>query len=189
MAGEVRSLEQVIGVSRLREGDGIVVEVSRASWWWNWIRFSAPWVLGGFAMIGVIATIDATQGNDPFPLLLLGLATVGLLAAVVIPRQRRATRVWLESNGYELLLYVRGADRALVEREPIREWSRRVAAQMVVVGDDGLGLEVAGEVNWLRPRGVSLVVSGTTGGYVRDCTFVGPDGQRTKVFATGRLGR
>ncbi len=64
----------------------------------------------------------------------------------------------------------------------------RYRAQMVVVGEAGLGLEVDRNVQWFRERGISVIVSCTAGGFVRDCTLVSPDGRRVTLFATGRLG-
>ncbi len=182
-----RPLAHVVHDADLDDSDGVVVVVSRLSWWAGWLRHSAPTTVVGLLGIAVIVWIDLAHGRNPLPLAVLGLGTALVWANVGVRRRRRVDDAWLAVNHLERVLSVRGAADILTTWSPATRWIERYRAQMVVLGGSGLGLEVDREVRWLRELGVRLVVCCTAGGYVRDCTFVGPDGRRVTLFATGRL--
>ncbi len=142
------------------------------------------------ALVGssVIVWSDLVQGRNPLPLMALGFGTALVWAIWGTWKRRRTDEVWLAVNHLEYLLSVQGAAEALTTWSVARGLER-YKAQKVVVGEAGLGLEVNGEVHWLRERGVRVVVCCTAGGYVRDCTFIGSNEHRVTVFAAGRLVR
>ena len=174
----------------LIDGDGTVIEVGRFSWWWSWLRHAAPLAAASCAILTATWLLQVRLGTGrAFPELIVGILLGTGLTIWLARRRRRDVNAWVRKSQVDLLLQVSGASSVLTDWAPEKDWTKRVVSQMVVVGQGGLGLVVDREVCWLRERGVSLVVCCTAGGFVRDCTFLGPGERRVTVFATGRLAR